>query len=98
MTVYRVVSLKRWRAVAAGLVAVALLAGAWAGLRGAAAVPAEAANGTVCLPILMYHGVLEDPGRQGLYVVSPALLESDLQWLRDNGYLCVKTVPKPQKP
>ena len=78
MTVYRVVSLKRWRAVAAGLVAVALLAGAWAGLRGAAAVPAEAANGTVCLPILMYHGVLEDPGRQGLYVVSPALLESDL--------------------
>lgn len=86
MTVYRVVSLKRWRAVAAGLVAVALLAGAWAGLRGTTVVPAEAANGTVCLPILMYHGVLEDPGRQGQYVVSPALLESDLQWLRDNGY------------
>lgn len=86
MTLYRVISFKKWRAVAAGLLAFALLVGVWAGRREATAIPAEAAGGAAYLPILMYHSVLEEPGRQGQYVVSPALLESDLQWLQENGY------------
>lgn len=36
--------------------------------------------------ILMYHSLLKDPARQGKYVVSPDLFESDLRWLKENGY------------
>ena len=43
----------------------------------------------MCVPILMYHGVLEDSSRQGRYVISPQLLESDLAVLRDRGYTTV---------
>ena len=39
MAVYRIVSLKKWRAIAAGLLAFALVAGVWTGLRETAAVP-----------------------------------------------------------
>lgn len=38
------------------------------------------------LPILMYHSILKDESRAGSYVISPAELESDLAWLRDNGF------------
>lgn len=86
MAVYGVVSLRKWRTAVGGLLAVILLIGTVAGLRETAAVPAEAGDGAVCLPILMYHSILEDASRQGQYVVSPTVLESDLRWLRDNGY------------
>lgn len=40
--------------------------------------------------ILMYHSLLKDPARQGKYVVSPDLFESDLKYLKENGYSFVK--------
>lgn len=41
---------------------------------------------SVDLPIIMYHSILKDPGKAGDYVVSPDTLESDLKYLKDNGY------------
>ena len=38
------------------------------------------------LPIIMYHGILKDTKRQGKYVISPELLESDMKYLKENGY------------
>lgn len=43
----------------------------------------------VRLPIVMYHGVLKDTSRQGKYVISPELLESDMNYLKENGYTAV---------
>ncbi len=73
-----------------------------------AARPATAETGKVILPIIMYHGVLEDTARQGPYVISPALLENDLAYLKEQGYETVvmqdlldyveKGAPLPEKP
>ncbi len=62
----------------------------------------------VSLPIIMYHGILQDTQRQGKYVISPALLESDMKYLRENGYTPVfmaqvidyvkNGTPLPEKP
>lgn len=62
----------------------------------------------ICVPILMYHSVLKDPAAAGKYVVSPKTLESDLLWLKENGYTTVlssdlvdfvqKNAPLPEKP
>lgn len=52
------------------------------------AVPVSGDSGTA-VPIVMYHGLLRDPARQGAYIIDPALFESDLAWLRDNGYTAV---------
>ena len=38
------------------------------------------------LPIIMYHSMLKDKARHGQYVISPDEFESDLKYLRDNGY------------
>lgn len=38
------------------------------------------------LPIIMYHSILKDPERAGDYVVSPATLEGDLAYLKEQGY------------
>lgn len=38
------------------------------------------------LPVLMYHAVLRDESRWGDYVISPDLLEKDLDYLVKNGY------------
>jgi len=56
----------------------------------------------------MYHSLLADPARAGEYVVSPAVLEQDLQTLRQRGYTCVlmrdvidyvlRGTPLPEKP
>ena len=43
----------------------------------------------VNLPIIMYHGVLPDPSRQGDYIVSPSQLESDIVYLKKHGYQAV---------
>ena len=40
----------------------------------------------VILPILMYHRVIQDPGSQGRYSISPQALEADLVYLKENGY------------
>jgi poly-beta-1,6-N-acetyl-D-glucosamine N-deacetylase len=41
------------------------------------------------LPILMYHGLLKDPGQWGTYVISPTEFDNDLKYLRDSGYTAV---------
>ncbi|MBR6044675.1 MAG: polysaccharide deacetylase family protein [Ruminococcus sp.] len=41
------------------------------------------------IPILMYHSILPDTERQGDYVISPSLLESDMVWLKEHGYTAV---------
>lgn len=41
------------------------------------------------LPIIMYHHLLRDPQAQGAYVISPDALESDLQYLRSQGYTAI---------
>lgn len=63
---------------------------------------------SVQVPIVMYHLVLKDPARASKYVISPDTLESDLKWIRDNGYETVTAedliayvhegVPLPEKP
>lgn len=50
------------------------------------------ANKTVSeieLPIIMYHSVLKDEKLQGKYVVSPNELESDVKYLKENGFTTI---------
>lgn len=59
-------------------------------LSGVAAVVCLASSDPgVTLPILMYHAILKDPGRTGEYVVTPASLEQDMQFLQEHGYTTV---------
>ncbi len=63
---------------------------------------------TAFVPIVMYHGILDDPSRAGRYVITPAQLDSDLRTIRDNGYTTVGVneliayvdngTPLPEKP
>lgn len=56
-------------------------------LGGAVCVTALAAESEkVSVPVLMYHSVLKDPKRLGKYVISPAELEKDMKYLKENGY------------
>lgn len=50
-----------------------------------AATPAEG----VAVPIIMYHSILDNPSRQGDYVITPAQFEQDLRYLKENGYTAV---------
>lgn len=70
---------------------------------------AQTANTTdIQVPILMYHSILKDDSRQGKYVVSPAVLEADLDALQQRGYETVTVqdllayvqngTPLPEKP
>lgn len=43
----------------------------------------------VFLPALMYHSVLKDTSRTGEYVITPAMFESDLLYLKEKGYTAV---------
>ncbi|MBQ5841505.1 MAG: polysaccharide deacetylase family protein [Clostridia bacterium] len=56
--------------------------------RKTAAAVAQASRRAV-VPIVMYHGLLEDKGRQNTYVIDPSLLESDLQEIAKRGYTTV---------
>lgn len=51
----------------------------------AAVTPTEG----VAVPILMYHSILNNPSRQGDYVITPDQFERDLQYLQENGYTTV---------
>lgn len=44
---------------------------------------------SVALPIIMYHGLSLNPAKQGRYVISPDVLESDLKFLKEHGYTTV---------
>ncbi len=66
------------------------------------------ASDVIPLPIIMYHGVFNDPSRSGDYVVTPRLLEDDLTYLKNRGYSTVTMAelinyvhtgsPLPEKP
>ncbi len=43
----------------------------------------------IVLPVLMYHGLTADSGRQNRYMIPPSLFESDLQYLSKAGYTSV---------
>lgn len=43
----------------------------------------------VPLPVLMYHGLTDDPSRVDEYFILTGDFEKDLQWLRDHGYTTV---------
>ncbi len=49
-------------------------------------VHAENNDDTVILPILMYHGITEDPKRIGTFVISSQMLEADLKYIQMEGY------------
>ena len=46
-------------------------------------------EGGVLLPILMYHGITEDPSRIGTFVISSKMLEEDLAYIQKEGYQTV---------
>lgn len=104
---YKLVSWKRVRfpAMAVALIAaVAFAIGTAERWRPTAAASAD----SVCLPIIMYHGILKEDSRQGQYIISPALFDSDLQYIRQLGYTTVvmqdlidhvdQGTPLPEKP
>lgn len=43
----------------------------------------------VFVPIIMYHSILKDEAARGEYVVSPAQVERDIQYLKENGYTAI---------
>lgn len=51
--------------------------------------PASEETEGVEIPIVMYHSVLKDRARLGKYVISPDEFESDLKYLKDNGYTTI---------
>ncbi len=63
---------------------------------------------SIALPILMYHSLLKDNARAGPYVLSPHVLQTDLQYLQKQGYETVTVTdliayvqqgkPLPEKP
>ncbi len=91
---FRLISWHKWQntvlcTAVAVLVAIGIAETAVA-RRAATLAATEAKNtGTVYLPIVMYHGVLDDTSRQGQYIITPAQLESDLKTIKENGYTTV---------
>ena len=69
---------------------------------------AEAAQRPIDLPVLMYHSINSKESKAGEYVITPAALREDLEWLRGNGFHTVvvqdlidyveQGVPLPEKP
>ncbi len=63
---------------------------------------------TVKVPILMYHGLIRDPGLQTEYFISPDIFEEDLKYIKEHGYTTVfmsdlidfvyENRPLPEKP
>lgn len=110
---FRLISWHKWQnavlcTVVAVLVAVGI--GETVGSRREAALAAssERNEGTAFLPIVMYHGVLDDVSRQGQYIITPAQLEADLKTIKESGYTTVvmrdlldyvdNGTPLPEKP
>ncbi len=72
------------------------------------AEPASAQDTAVLLPVAMYHSVTDQGESPGEYVISPSMLEKDLQYLSQHGYETVvvgdlvshveKGTPLPEKP
>ncbi len=52
-------------------------------------VHANSGKEEVFLPILMYHGITEEPKRIGTFVISAQMLEEDLKYIQKEGYQTV---------
>ncbi len=71
-------------------------------------VPANGKEDGISVPIVMYHFVVEDTSRSADYMITPAQLESDLQYLQRHGFHTVlmsdlinyvyNGTPLPEKP
>ena len=71
-------------------------------------IPAINNNVNVELPIIMYHSVLKDSELSGKYIITPEILISDLEYLKENGYTSITAkqlidytdngTPLPEKP
>ena len=69
---------------------------------------AEAAEKPIRMPVLMYHSINSKESKAGDYVITPAALRGDLEWLKQNGYQTVvvqdlldyveEGTPLPEKP
>lgn len=44
---------------------------------------------SVPLPVLMYHGIIDDPAKTNEYFITAKAFEKDLKWLQDHGYTTV---------
>ena len=91
---FRLISWHKWQnavlcTVVAVLVAVGIGETVLSHRKAALAASAERNEGTVFLPIVMYHGVLDDVSRQGQYIITPAQLEADLKTIKESGYTTV---------
>ena len=53
-----------------------------------AAVPTDSRE-SLGIPILMYHGITESSAKENDYFILVDRLESDLKWLRSNGYTSI---------
>lgn len=76
------------RKAAALAAAVILLIGMASGCATSSSVFSQ--KGTELL-ILMYHSVLKDPAKTGMYVITPSRLEGDMKYLKERGYETVVT-------
>ncbi len=76
----------RWETL---LVLCLLLSGASFGLANASARQAAQADAVICVPVAMYHSVTDEGDSPGEYVISPSMLEHDLQYLQQRGYTTV---------
>lgn len=79
---------RRWALAAAGC-AVLLLAGIGAGTGLGRVRMASGKPESILLPAVMYHHILENGRLLGDYVITPGQLESDMRYLRDQGYTAV---------
>ncbi|HIT86170.1 MAG TPA: polysaccharide deacetylase family protein [Candidatus Ornithomonoglobus intestinigallinarum] len=69
---------------------------------------AELPDGSVRLPVIMYHSILKDRARSGKYVITPDTLDKDIKYLHEKGCTTVSAAqvidfaengtPLPDKP
>ncbi len=98
----------QWRLEAAFLAGLILFAVVGASMEQRLARPVSAQDTAVPLPVAMYHSVTDQGESPGEYVISPSMLEKDLQWLSQHGYETVVVgdlvshvengTPLPEKP
>ena len=98
----------QWRLEAVFLAGLILFAVVGASMEQRLARPVSAQDTAVPLPVAMYHSVTDQGESPGEYVISPSMLEKDLQWLSQHGYETVVVgdlvshvengTPLPEKP
>lgn len=98
----------QWRIEAIFLIGMILFAMAGVHIERRLAQPVSAQDTAVMLPVAMYHSVTDEGESPGEYVISPSMLEQDLQYLSQQGYETViirdlirhieQGTPLPEKP